>query len=35
MSLSEQLSKIKAKIILEMPLTDKEKAIWILYGDTK
>lgn len=35
MSLSEQLSKIKVKIILEMPLTDKEKALWILYGDRK
>lgn len=33
MSLSEELSKIKAKIILELPLTDREKALWILYGD--
>lgn len=35
MTLTEILSRIKAKITLGLPLTKKEQALWILYGERK
>lgn len=35
MTLQEQLKRIKAKMTLCLPLTDREKALWVLYGDAK
>lgn len=34
-ALEEILKKIKAKIILGIPLTEREAAMWTLYGDRK
>jgi len=34
-TLKEQLERIKAKIVLRMKLTEKEKSIWILYGASR
>lgn len=31
-AISEQLGKIEAKKKLKLPLTQKERAIWVLYG---
>ncbi len=33
--LNEELKRIQAKITLGLPLTEHEKALWILYGDRK
>lgn len=33
--LEKILKKIETKIILGLPLTEKENAMWTLYGDKK
>lgn len=34
-TLEETLQRIKAKIVLGLPLTEREAALWTLYGDRK
>lgn len=31
--LQEELKRIEAKVILQMPLTSREYALWVLYGN--